>query len=63
MATVLVLIPGLTALSVLSFQQRVPLVTDTIAPGDSHDFIESEVIYVVDVETPILPQHTTVGPM
>ncbi|WP_231846563.1 hypothetical protein [Mycobacterium leprae] len=47
--------PGLTALAVRSFRQRMPLVTDTTVAGDGHDCIEGEVIDVLDVEAPILP--------
>lgn len=52
--------PGLTALAMRGLQRRVPLITDPT--GDSRDFIEGEVIDVVDVDAPVLPQHRTVDP-
>jgi UPF0716 protein FxsA len=48
--------PGLAAIAMRGFQRRVPLITDTTAAGDGRDFIEGEVIDVIDVEPPILAQ-------
>jgi UPF0716 protein FxsA len=49
--------PGLTAIAMRRFQWQVPLSTDTAAGGaDRRDFIDGEVIDVIDVEPPILPR-------
>lgn len=47
--------PGLAAIAGRSFQQRIPLITDVPLAGDRRDYIDGEVIDVIDVEPPVLP--------
>jgi UPF0716 family protein affecting phage T7 exclusion len=61
--------PGLTSLAVRGFLRRVPLTADAAAgvagawnlrnTGDGRDFIDGEVIDIIDVEPPVLPQRAT----
>ncbi|MGO9153629.1 FxsA family protein [Mycobacterium sp.] len=55
--------PGLAAIAMRRFQWQVPLSTDTAAASaDRRDFIDGEVIDVIDSEPPILPQGP-IGPI
>jgi len=48
--------PGLAAMAVRGFQRRVPLVTATMQGPGRRDYIDGEVIDVIDVEPPVLPE-------
>ena len=49
--------PALTALAVRGFQKRIPLITDMTTAGERphRDYIDGEVIDVVDEEPVVLP--------
>ncbi|MCV7079101.1 FxsA family protein [Mycobacterium szulgai] len=47
--------PGLAAIAGRGFQQRISLITDVPAGTERRDYIDGEVIDVIDVEPPVLP--------